>query len=353
MLCKLLLVALLAVACNPPAAPASAPAAQNTPAATAASDLAATPGSPIKVRIAVGPAGSLVYLPIDVAQALKFFDAEGLVVDLQVMPDSTQAEAALLSGSVMFSGGLFDDAVRAQPQGKDLTMIVSFTRYPAIVVMVRADLKDSIKSPADFKGRKIGVTAIGAVTHVLAATLAAKAGLKPDDYTVLPVGSGTMANAFENKDIDVGVNFDTFATQLLKSGGVVSLGDLRTPAGSEQYLGGEYQFTGMLVDAATIKRRPEIVQKMVNAVVKAMAYMRAHSARELADALPDDVTGKDKQAWIDAYGASLDTYAPDGRVSTAGAENAVAANRQFGTIKPGDRIDIEALYDNTFVDRVK
>jgi NitT/TauT family transport system substrate-binding protein len=304
------------------------------------------------VPVAIG-GDSLVYLPFEVARSLRYFEAEGLEVNAQYMTGDTQAAAALLSGAVMFSAGSLADAIKAQPQGKALKMVMSFTRSPGVAVLVRSDLSESINSPADFKGKKIGVTSIGAATHLLAVTMAARAGLKTEDYTALAVGSSTMAAAFARQVVDVGFISDPFATQLLKSGKVVMLADLRTQAGAEKYLGGEFPFAGMLAAADTLQSRPGIVQKMVNALVKAQAYMRAHTAKELADMLPDDVTGSDKQAWIDVYSASVGMYAVDGRATQPGVENVVAAYRLFGAIKPDDKIDVAALYDTSFVDEVR
>ncbi len=362
-ICVLLIVALLAVACGPAAttAPTSAPATNTTapagstsaPAATstAAATAAPTKAPLTKVSIAVGSASSLVYLPYDVAKALKYYQDEGLDVDLQYMSGGTQAATALLSGSVQFSGNSLDHAIKAQPQGKDLKMVVSFTRYPGIAVMVRSDLKDKIKDIKDFKGMKIGVTSVGAGTHVLAQTLAVKAGLKPDDITIVPAGSNTMAAAFEAKQIDVGFNSDPFATQLIQSGRVVLLADLRTEADTTKYLGGEFQFTGALVSSDLIKSKPDLVQKLVNALVRAELFVRTHTAEELAQAVSEDVTGKDKQAWIDALKATRPSLSLDGKVNQKGVENAVDAHRIFGTIGPSDKIDIAALFDNSFVDK--
>jgi NitT/TauT family transport system substrate-binding protein len=322
--------------------------AAHTPAA-----LATTSAGLIQVPVAIGADVSLAYLPYEVARSFKYFEADGLAVNLRYTPGTTQAGAALMSGSVMFSADSLEDAIGAQPQGKALKMIVSFTRCPGVAVLVRSDLSDAIRSPADFKGKKIGVTSIGAGTHLLAAALAARAGFKLEDYTVAAVGSSTMAAAFARQAIDVGFVSDPFATQLLKSGKVVIMADLRTQADSEKYLGGEFPLVGMLAAADTLQERPDIVQKMVNALVRAQAYIRAHTARELADALPDDVTGRDKQAWTDAYSASAGMYSSDGRATQTGVENVVAAYRLFGAIKPDDKIDAAALYDTFFVDRVK
>ena len=257
----------------------------------------------------------------------------------------------LLSGAVMFSAGSLEEAIRAQPQGKALKLIVVFARSPDVAVLVRSDLGDAIRSPADFKGKKIGVTAIGDDTHLLATVLAAGAGLKTEDYTVVAAGSGTMAAAFGRQSIDVGFISGPYVTQLLKSGKTVLLADLRTPADTDKYLGGEFPSAGIFAAANTLQSRPDIAQKMVNALVKAQGYMRTHTAKELAEALPDNVIGSDKQAWADDYGASAWYVFPDGKATQAGVENVVAAYRLFGAIKPDEKIDAAALFDNAWVDR--
>jgi len=338
-----LIVSFLATAC----APTPQPDASRTPA------VATTGAGLIRLPVAIRADSPLVYLPYEVAKALKYFEAEGLDVNLRYMPGAAQATGALLSGSVMFSAGSLEEAIRAQPQGRALKMIVVFAGSPDVAVLVRSDLSDSIRSPSDFKGKKIGVTAIGDGTHLLAAVLAAGAGLKNGDYTVVAVGSGTMAAAFGRQSIDVGFISGPYVTQLLKSGKTVLLADLRTPADTDKYLGGEFPSSGMFAAANTLQSRPDIAQKMVNALVKAQGYMRTHTAKELVEALPDDVSGSDKKAWIDAYGASAGMYSWDGKATQAGVENVVAAYRLFGAIKPDQQIDAAALFDNSWVDKTR
>jgi NitT/TauT family transport system substrate-binding protein len=218
---------------------------------------------------------------------------------------------------------------------------------------MRADLRGNTKTPLDFKGRRIGVSAIGADTHVLLNLLASNAGLKTEDYTVVPVGTSTLAVAFEKKQIDIGIGADPFATPLLKSGAVVALVDLRTQFDSDKFLIGEYQAAGLITTQATLANQPQAAQPLVNAILRAMTYLKAHSARELADLLPDDVTGKDKRAWIDAYSASIEIYSTDGQVTQPAVENAVDAYRRFGALNPAEKISVAGLYDNTFVDKAK
>ncbi|MGO8077794.1 ABC transporter substrate-binding protein, partial [Rhizobium leguminosarum] len=47
-----------------------------------------------------------------------------------------------------------------------------------------------IKSPADFKGKTLGVTCLGSSTNFLTLFMASKAVLKPGDFVTVPVGAG-------------------------------------------------------------------------------------------------------------------------------------------------------------------
>jgi NitT/TauT family transport system substrate-binding protein len=61
-----------------------------------------------------------------------------------------------------------------------------------------------IKSAADLKGRKIGMSPPGSATHAIAtAILESNYGLKPGDYAVVPGNEGRLAQFLSQKEIDV------------------------------------------------------------------------------------------------------------------------------------------------------
>ena len=61
-----------------------------------------------------------------------------------------------------------------------------------------------IKSPADLKGRKVGMSPPGSATHAIAtAILESNYGLKAGDYAVVPGNEGRLAQFLSQKDIDV------------------------------------------------------------------------------------------------------------------------------------------------------
>jgi NitT/TauT family transport system substrate-binding protein len=261
-------------------------------------------------------------------------------VDLRYAPDGTIPDHAV------FAGQTVDYAVR----NRSWRVVAALTRAPAVVMLVRADLKDAVTTPANLKGRRIGVSAMGAHTHIVAAALLQHAGLMETDYTIVPVGTSTLAAAFAARSIDAGFGYEPYASQVIADGKAVLLADLRSPVETDRWLGGGYPYTAFLADASAIASYPDRVQKIVNALTRAQVYLRTHTPEQVADALPDAVTGRDKQQWVSAYRALLPAFARDAG-SDAGSVNVVIeAVRRLGLTRPGEEIDALSVFDNRFAD---
>ena len=65
--------------------------------------------------------------------------------------------------------------------GKDIRAAIELGRFPGVVLAVGKDRP--VKSLADLKGLKIGVTAVNSSSHFFVLYLMAKAGLAPGDAT--------------------------------------------------------------------------------------------------------------------------------------------------------------------------
>src|SRR5690606_14878819 len=111
--------------------------------------------------------------------------------------------------------GYYDHTIQMQAQGRDIVAFVEVGRYPAIVLGVRSDLADEVKSIADLKGKRVGVTAPGSSTHFFLNYLLVKNGLKPTDVSVIGVSVGAQAvAAVQNKQVDAISNVEPAITLL-------------------------------------------------------------------------------------------------------------------------------------------
>jgi len=332
------------------------------PAATPAPGAAATQPPRASVRVAIGSAASLNYLSWDLAKALGYFDDENLDVTLNYAASGNDAATALLSGSVEFTGNSMDQSIKAQIAGKPTKMVVAFSRTPGAAIVVRGDLKDTVKTVKDLKGKTVGATSQGSGTHVVLTYALNQAGLIQDkDYTFKPCGSGTMAATLDSKAVDACINSDPFITQYVAANKGFILKDYRTIKDTTELIGGPYQFTGAVTRADFIQQNPDVVQRVVNALVRANRYAQSTASKDIAAKLPKTVTGEDVELYVKTLDAAKGYISPDGVIDPAGAQNVLKMNVEdckanatlCGNVKPDDKVDVSALFDNSFAQRVK
>ena len=335
-------------------------------AATTSATQAAAPTKPPRatVKVSIGSAASIIYLPWDLAKALGYFEDENLEVQLNYASAGTEAATALLSGSVDFTGNSLDHSIKAQIAGKPTKMLVSFARLPGVALIVRSDLKDTVKSVKDLKGMTVGATSVGSGTHLLLTYAMNQAGLIQDkDYTFKPCGSGTMAATLDSKGAAACMNSDPFVTGYVSAGKgfVLPGGDYRTEKDTVALLGGVYQFTGAVTTQDYITKNPGVVQRVVNALVRADRFIAANSAKDIAAKLPDAVTGADRELYIKALDVAKEYLSKDGIIDQKGVDNVLKLNIEdckanptlCPNLKPTDQVDSKALIDNTFANAVK
>jgi len=348
------LVTVFAVACGGGAAPA--PATGGPTQATTTKPARAT------VKVSIGSAASLNYLSWDLAKVLGYFEDENLDVQLNYANAGTDAATALLSGSVDFTGNSLDHSIKAQIAGKPTKMVVSFSKTPGAAIIVRNDLKDTVKSVSDLKGKTVGATSVGSGTHLILTYVMNQAGLVQDrDYTFKPCGSGTMAATLDAKGADACINSDPFVTQYANAGRGYLLKDYRTKKDTTELLGGDYQFTGAVTTQEFILKNPDVVQRVVNALVRANRYFHATPAKDLAAKLPESVTGKDVDLYVKTLEAAREYISTDGLIDARGVDNVLKVNVEdcknnptlCPNLKVTDKVDTTALFDNSFAQKVK
>ena len=147
-------------------------------------------GAADKIAIIVGGMEKQIYLPPVLCEKLGFFKEQGLDVELINSRAGVEAENELLAGAVQGVVGFYDHTIDLQAKGKSIISIVQLSQAPGEVEMLSSKHGD-IKSPADLKGKTLGVTGLGSSTDFLTQFIATRAGLKPGEFSLLPVGAGT------------------------------------------------------------------------------------------------------------------------------------------------------------------
>src|SRR3954468_13998204 len=169
-----------------------------------------------KVGIAVGGKNLLYYLPLSIAESLGYFKSEGLDVTISDFAGGSRALQAVVGGSADVVSGAFEHTINMQVKGQRLRAFALQGRAPQIVLGINPKTMPNFKSVADLKGKKLGVTAPGSSTNVLANFVLGKVGLKPGDVSIIGVGAGSGAvAAMRSGQIDAISNLDPVITLLL------------------------------------------------------------------------------------------------------------------------------------------
>lgn len=313
--------------------------------------LLATGGAWAQERVTLITSGfdKAIYLPARLAMQLGYFTEQGLDVSLQAEVAGAYAEDALLAGAAQGVIGAYDHTIDLQARGKAVQSVVQLTVSPGQTALVPTALADQVRSPADFKGRRIGVTALGSSTSFLMQYLGELHGVKPSAYTLVPVGSGpAFMKALRGQRVDVGMNTEPTASHLLASGEARLLVDLRTPQATLAALGGSYPSACLYMQAAWVNRHPEMVQRLVNALVKALRFIQTHSAAEILARMPPDESPDDRVAYLHVLESSRAMYSPDGLMPEDGPPMVLKVQTVVNRPVRERRIDLGKTYTNAF-----
>src|SRR5689334_15236060 len=166
-----------------------------------------------QIKIAVGGAGCLCYLPTILAQQLGEYEKAGVEVELINFKGGSQALTAVLGGSADVVSGYYDHCVNLAAKGKSLQAFVTYDRYPGLVLVVSPKHAGEINGVKDLAGKKVGVSAPGSSTDFFLKYLLRKEGVAPEKAAVIGIGlDATAVAAMEQGQVDAAVMLDPAVT---------------------------------------------------------------------------------------------------------------------------------------------
>jgi NitT/TauT family transport system substrate-binding protein len=303
-----------------------------------------------KITIAVGGKSLFYYLPLTVAERQGYFKDEGLEVEIPNFAGGSQALRALVGGSADMVSGAYEHTINMVAKKQPIKAVVLQAKYSSMVLMLPKDKAAKYRGGRDLKGMKIGVTAPGSSTNMFVNNLLAKDGLKPTDVVIVGVGAGSGAvAAMEKGEIDGLVNLDPVATQLESTGKFVSVVDTRTEKGMNEVYGGAYHASVIYIQDEFIKKNPNTVQAVVNAIVRANRWIAKATPQQIVDLMPDEYKAGNPSLYKQGLLKNMIGYSEDGLMSMKAAENVYKILVQFEpSVKAAGKMDLNQTFDNTF-----
>jgi NitT/TauT family transport system substrate-binding protein len=147
--------------------------------------------------------------PFAIATKLGWFSKEGIVVELVPLGGSTDCMRLVATKDVQVSLPSVEPLALIRPQGVKARFF--YTAYQGNIYGIAVPADGPIKTMADLKGKRIGVTSMASAGVILARALAKQAGLDPDkDISIVVAGeSAQTAALLRAKQVDALSQFDT------------------------------------------------------------------------------------------------------------------------------------------------
>jgi len=304
------------------------------------------------VTLAVGGQALIYYLPLSIAHQRNYFKDEGLDARIVDFAGGSKALQAVVGGSADVVSGAFEHTISLQSKGQFYRAFALQGRAPMIVLAVSKKTMPNYKSPADLKGKKIGVTAPGSSTNMMVNFFLAQHGLKSSDVSIIGVGAGAGAiTAMRTGQIDAMANLDPVISTLVKEDAVQLIADTRTLKDTQSIFGGNMPAGCLYTSQAFIDQNPNTTQALANAIVRADKWIQAATPDEIAKVVPEAYLLGDIELYKLALQGNKEALSPDGRIPADGPATALNALAAFAPNFPKDKIDTSKVWTNEFADR--
>jgi len=274
-----------------------------------------------------GP-GNVQHLAYAVAKEKKFYEEFGLNnVNIVVLRGNAMNVQALISGSVHYSSA-FGPSMQVMFKGEPIRVLLQIFNQIPFGLITRPD----IKRLEDLKGQKLAVTFGGSTYSVLQA-LFAKHGYneKFAEYLNIPDNEGKAIALIQGRA--AGALFAPPTDRPLLKAGFKRL----------LYLGDEFKnipFSALQAMNKQAQDEPEMTQRMVNAVMKALYWIRANREGSI-DIIMKSGRLNEREIAASLYDLMRDAYipslTPEGLYKRAELEFAVLKEKP--NFKPEQFID--------------
>jgi NitT/TauT family transport system substrate-binding protein len=242
------------------------------------------------------------YYPTIIAEtALRqgLFAKEGIKAELTIYRSGSETFEAMAAGAADLQLNSAALVAAGRKKGVPSKAVAGAALgYYGWYLMVKADSK--VASISEFEGKKIGITAAGSASDVLARWLMQDRKVK---YTTVPLGGGGLVPNLISGNVDAVVLYSPLSFKIMQEKQGKSLVDFGAEV--KPHLSGLW-----IVPDKFIAEKPQVVQKAVNALFGAVVFLqdkanRAEAVKLIAEI--DEIAPQVAEAELDGNLAKMST----------------------------------------------
>jgi NitT/TauT family transport system substrate-binding protein len=279
------------------------------------------PGAVLDAVLATpGPASAVSMIP-ELAVKIGADRAEGVALRLKFVSGGGVAIREMASGNAQFGVFGVPAAMQANLATPSLLALAAVEDRTLLSVMVRSDLKDSVRRIEDLRGRVLGVHSNSLDTRTTGQQflilMLRQFGVAPDAVRFVASGQSyaTQASTLRGRLADAIVSEEPFGLRLEQEGLAFPLYRIGHPADPRTLPGVGFLRGALIAPRALVESRPELAQRLVRVMQRTLAWKQAHAPAEVVAALGLD--GAEAAAFTGMLQANPQQFSPDGRFSAA------------------------------------
>lgn len=218
------------------------------------------PRQPEEIRLPMGYIANVQFAPWYVAVEKGYFAEEGIALSFDYSWE-TDGVRLVGAGELPFAIASGDQVLIARSQGIPVVTVASWwQRFPVAIAVLE---ESGIRTPADLRGRKVGIPETFGASYIGWRALASAVGLRDEDVQLEVIGYTQVANLVERR-VDAAVVYaNNEPVQLTQSGYRVVLFPVadQTPLVSN----------GLITNEKVLRERPELVRRFVRAFLRGLS----------------------------------------------------------------------------------
>ncbi|MBV6397600.1 MAG: Riboflavin-binding protein RibY [Anaerolineales bacterium] len=297
-------------------------------------------GGLTKIRLPLGYIPNVQFAPLYVAVEKGYFREAGIEVEFDYSFE-TDAMALVGAGELPFAVVSGEQVLLARSQGLPVVYVAAwYQQYPVAVVSKTAQ---GITSPADLKGKTIGLPGLFGANYIGLEALLFYAGLSDADVTLSSIGF-TQVEAVATDQVQaasvyaanepVQLRAQSYAVNEIRVGDYVQLAS-----------------NGLVTNEATRASNPDLIRAMVKALLRGLAdtIQNPDEAYEISKKFVENLANADEAAQKEVLARSIEFWKAEqlGHSDAIAWENMRDVLLKMGLLK--DSLNVNDAFTNEFL----
>jgi NitT/TauT family transport system substrate-binding protein len=293
-----------------------------------------------KIRLPMGYIPNVQFAPFYVGVEKGYFSRAGIEIEFDYSFE-TDGVALVGANEVQFSLVSGEQVLLARAQGLPVVYVLAWWQdYPVAVAALK---EHGITSPADLRGKKIGLPGLFGANYVGLRALLNAGGLSEEDVTLESIGFNQIEALVAGGDEAVVIYANNEPIQLEAQGNPVDV--IRVA----DYV--SLSSNGLLTNETTITENPELVRSMVQAVLRSIAYTldNPDEAYEICKNYIEGLDQADQEVQKAILAATIEFWKTDrmGYSKPEAWENMQSVLLDMGML--AEPLELQKAYTNDFI----